>query len=85
MQSTCDNVLHMKMIQIRHVPENVHRTLKARAAKAGMSLSDFLLHEIERIANRPDLEELLEGIRSDGSVEVSESAVDILRAERDAR
>ena len=85
MQSTCDNVLHMKMIQIRHVPEDVHRTLKARAAKAGMSLSDFLLREIERVASRPDLEELLEGIRSDGSVEVSESAVDILRAERDAR
>ena len=38
------------MIQIRNVPDDLHRTLKARAAKAGMSLSDYLLDEVRRVA-----------------------------------
>src|SRR5262249_49802893 len=49
-----------KMIQVRNVPDTVHRTLKARAALAGMSLSDFLLAEIRHLAERPSLEELRE-------------------------
>ena len=44
-----------RMIQLRHVPDNLHRTLKARAALAGMSLSDYLVSEIRRIADRPTL------------------------------
>jgi len=56
---TCSNVLHMsKMIQIRNVPDSVHRTLKARAAAAGMSLSDYLRRDLEEAAARPSLEEL---------------------------
>jgi antitoxin FitA len=47
-----------KMIQLRNVPEALHRTLKARAATAGMSLSDYLLAEIREIAERPTLTEL---------------------------
>jgi plasmid stability protein len=47
-----------KNIQIRHVPEDLHRTLKARAAFAGMSLSDYLLQEMRQLAERPTLEEL---------------------------
>jgi plasmid stability protein len=47
-----------KTLQIRHVPEDVHRTLKARAALAGMSLSDYLLQELRQLAERPTLEEL---------------------------
>ena len=85
MWTTCDNVAHMTMIQIRHVPEDVHRTLKARAAKAGMSLSDFLLHEIERMARRPDLEELFARIDADGRVIPKEDSAAAVRAERDAR
>ena len=46
------------MIQIRNVPEGLHRRLKARAAMAGMSLSDYLLDEIRRVAERPTVEEL---------------------------
>ena len=46
------------MIQIRNVPNELHRRLKARAALAGMTLSDYLLHEIRRVAERPSLEEL---------------------------
>lgn len=47
-----------KMIQLRNVPEGLHRTLKARAAQAGMSLSDYLISEIQRSAERPTQEEI---------------------------
>jgi plasmid stability protein len=47
-----------KMIQLRNVPDSLHRSLKARAAMAGMSLSDYLLSEIKEIADRPTLTEL---------------------------
>jgi antitoxin FitA len=47
-----------KMIQLRNVPDALHRTLKARAAMAGMSLSDYLLAEIKEVAERPTLAEL---------------------------
>lgn len=47
-----------RMIQLRHVPDELHRTLKARAALEGLSLSDYLLREVRRIAERPTLEEL---------------------------
>jgi len=46
-----------KTIQLRHVPDALHRTLKSRAAMAGMSLSDYLISEIEQIAERPSLAE----------------------------
>ena len=42
-----------KMIQLRHAPDDLHRKLKARAALAGLSLSDYLLREVRRIAERP--------------------------------
>ena len=48
-----------KMIQLRNVPDALHRSLKARAALAGMSLSDYLLAEIREIAERPTLAEEL--------------------------
>jgi plasmid stability protein len=48
------------MIQLRHVPDALHRSLKARAALAGMSLSDYLLAEIREIAERPTLAEMRE-------------------------
>jgi plasmid stability protein len=44
-----------KMIQVRNVPDALHRSLKARAAMAGMSLSDYLLVEFREIAERPTL------------------------------
>lgn len=47
-----------RMIQVRHVPDAVHRKLKARAAQEGLSLSDYLLREIEQVAERPTLAEL---------------------------
>ena len=86
MCSTCDNVMHMsKMIQIRNVPDELHREAKVRAAKAGMTLSDYLLREIRRSLESPDIEELMERIRSRERIRPSESPAEIIRAERDAR
>jgi len=73
-----------KMIQIRNVPEDLHRTLKVRAAKAGMTLSDYLLSEIEQVANKPTLREWLEMVSRDEPVEVDESPAEIIRRMRDA-
>lgn len=58
MWSACEYVIRMAtMIQIRNVPDELHRRLKSCAALAGMSLSDYLLNEIRRVAERPTLEE----------------------------
>ena len=74
-----------KMIQIRNVPDDVHRRLKARAALDGVSLSDYLLREVEQLALRPTVTELWERIHGRGPVCLEESAADAVRAERDAR
>ena len=55
-----------KMIQIRNVPDEVHKALKIRAAKEGMSLSDFLRREVTKVAERPSLDEIIERIRRRG-------------------
>jgi plasmid stability protein len=73
------------MIQIRNVPEAVHRTLKARAALTGMSLTDYLLTEIRQIAERPSLLEVRERVHRRERVTPAVSAAQALRAERDAR
>lgn len=82
---TCGTLTDMpKMIQIRNVPDELHRTLKVRAAKAGMTLSDYLLSEIEQIAEKPSLHEWLEKVSRDESVEVEEPPESIIRKMRDA-
>ena len=61
MWTTCDDAIHMsKMIQLRNVPDSLHRRLKARAATEGMSLSEYLITEVRRAAERPSLGELRE-------------------------
>ena len=72
------------MIQIRNVPDALHRTLKARAAAAGMSLSDYLLAEARKVAERPTMEEMRERLRRLPPVVLEESAAEIIRAHRDA-
>ena len=74
-----------KMIQVRNVPDGVHRTLKAQAALAGMSLSDFLLAEIRNVADRPTVAELRERVRRRSPVAAPVSAAEAVRRERDAR
>ncbi len=86
MRCTCNYVFHMsKMIQIRHVPDALHRTLKARAAEAGMSLSDYLLAEARMIAERPTVEQMRERLRALTPLHTTESAADAVRAERNSR
>ena len=74
-----------RMIQVRNVPDNLHRTLKAQAALAGMSLSDFLLAEIRRVAERPTVAELRERLRRRSAVGGDVSAAEAIRRERDSR
>lgn len=71
------------MIQIRNVPDDLHRRLKSRAALAGMSLSDYLLGQIREIAERPTFEELRARLASRPPVTLSESPADIIREHRD--
>jgi antitoxin FitA len=85
MRSTCVTLDRMsKMIQIRNVPDDLHRTLKVRAAKAGMTLSDYLLSEIERVAEKPTLAEMMERLRSREPVELDEPPDVTIRRFRDA-
>jgi hypothetical protein len=67
------------------LPDALHRTLKARAAMAGMSLSDYLLTEIKEIAERPTLAELRERLRTRTAVPVSLDTAPLVREEREAR
>jgi plasmid stability protein len=73
------------MIQIRHVPDPLHRKLKVRAAQEGKSLSDYLLREIERIAERPTLGELKERLALLSRVNPRVPPAQIIREERDSR
>ncbi|HSG38534.1 MAG TPA: hypothetical protein VLE27_02755 [Thermoanaerobaculia bacterium] len=73
------------VVQIRNIPDETHRKLKARAALAGMSISEYLLREIERSLEVPTHEEFLERLRSRSSFEPSEPIADIIAAEREAR
>jgi len=71
-----------KMIQLRNVPDALHRHLKARAAMAGMSLSDYLLSEIKEIAERPTLAELRSRLQTREAVTLP---LDTARLVREAR
>lgn len=71
------------MIQIRNVPDALHRRLKSRAALAGMSLSDYLLAEIRQAAERPTLDELRQRLRGRGETIPAVAPAEAVRAERD--
>lgn len=73
------------MIQIRNVPDALHQKLKSRAALAGMSLSDFLLDEIRRVAERPTPTELRERLAQRAKVEPGVPPATAVREEREAR
>ena len=74
-----------KMIQLRNVPDALHRTLKARAAMAGMSLSDYLLGEIREIAQRPTPQEMQERLGKRQPVLAKFDSARLVREERAAR
>jgi len=73
------------MIQVRNVPEALHRCLKARAATAGMSLSDYLLVELREIAERPTLAEFRERLHTRRPVQAALHTAALVREERAAR
>ena len=73
------------MIQIRNVPDALHRRLKSRAALAGMSLSDYLLQQLRDVADQPTMEELRARLERLPPVTPSVDRRDAVRAERDRR
>jgi plasmid stability protein len=74
-----------KMIQLRDVPEQVHSTLKARAAREGMSLSDFIKRELERTVERPTMKEWLESTQKAKRISTKQSGAQLVRELRRAR
>lgn len=70
------------MIQVRNVPDELHRALKVRAAENGMTLSDYLLVELEGIAGKPTLAELVERIKQQPELDIGDEAVRIIREAR---
>jgi antitoxin FitA len=71
-----------RMIQVRNVPELLHRSLKARAANAGMSLSDYLLREFREIAERPTLAEFRERLHARRPLSAAFDTAQLVREER---
>lgn len=74
-----------KMIQIRDVPDQVHSTLKSRAAREGMSLSDYVKRELERTAEQPNLREWIDRVRQMKPIPSKKSSAQIIRELRDGR
>jgi antitoxin FitA len=76
----------MKMIQIRNVPDDLHKALKVRAAKEGISMSDLIMRDLPRIAHRPTLADIQERIRRRGPIEGFEgTGADLVREGREER
>ncbi|UWZ82357.1 FitA-like ribbon-helix-helix domain-containing protein [Occallatibacter riparius] len=73
-----------RMIQVRNVPETLHRALKTRAASAGMSLSDYLLGELREIAERPNLAEFRERLHTRRPISATLDTAALLHEERAA-
>ena len=85
MFGTCDHVRTMKMIQIRNVPDELHRDLKIRAAKEGVSMSELILRDLPRLAYRPTFEDVMARIRARGPMEGMPSGAELVRAAREER
>jgi plasmid stability protein len=73
------------MIQIRNVPDEIHRKLKARAAAAGVSMSDYILKDITKLAERPTEEEWRKKLAELRPMKLTETPAQAIRAMRDSR
>jgi plasmid stability protein len=73
------------MIQIRNVPDDMHRSIKARAALCGMSMSDYILQELKKSLERPTRTELLDRLAKLPEASIEPRSAAALRAERDNR
>ena len=86
MWCTCAHVVSMsKMIQLRNVPDELHRRLKVRAAASGQTLSDYLIAEVRAGADRPTLDEIRLRLQERAPAKVREPAARAVRAERAGR
>ena len=74
-----------KMLQIRNLPDEVHRRLKSRAALAGMSMSDYVLREIERMLSWPTRDEVFARIAELPPIDLDPPSAEVLREERERR
>lgn len=74
-----------KMLQVRNVPEKLHRRLKERAARRGMTLSALVLEELELMAEELPMDEWLELAHELPPVRLKTSAAELIRKERDSR
>jgi antitoxin FitA len=83
MCQACDNVPNMsKMIQIRNVPDDLHRRLKTKAAERGLSLSDYLLQMAARESGRISVEEMNALIERRGRIDLKTRPADLIREDR---
>jgi plasmid stability protein len=73
------------MVQIRNVPTELHRKLKARAAIVGLSMSDFVMRELRKALDRPTRQEMLDRLRARPVRRLRRPAAEVIRAERDSR
>jgi plasmid stability protein len=73
------------MVQIRNVPPELHRKLKARAAIEGLSMSDFVMRELRKALERPTRQEMLDRLQARPVRRLRRPAAEVIRAERDAR
>ena len=73
------------MVQIRNVPTDFHRRLKARAAMEGMSMSDYIMREVGKALDRPTRAEVLARLQAQPLRKLKRSAAEIIRAERNTR
>ncbi len=73
----------MPILQVRNVPEELHRTLKAKAALEGMSLSAFLLRELEKLATHPTRREFRQRLHLREPIHLNPTAAQIIRELRD--
>jgi plasmid stability protein len=86
MRNACFHVSRMAtMLQIRNVPDELHRKLKARAALAGMSMSEYALRELSKALERPTRQEVLARLAELPALELDPSPADAVREERDGR
>jgi len=86
MRCACNYADRMSvMVQIRNVPADLHRELKARAALEGMSLSEYLLRELRHALERPTLEEMRKRLERRQPVKVHPQPAAAVRAERNSR
>jgi len=74
-----------KLIQLRNVPDALHRQLKVRAARSGLPLSDYLIREVRKIAEKPTPEQMRERLRLREPYRGRVSPTEVVREERDSR